>query len=466
MAAESPHGVEAGSARPSGAGTASLQELIDGARIQPLQWRVVALCALVTLVEGIDLQLIPLLAPQITSSWELGSFALGLLFAASASGLILGGLGAGWLADRIGRRGSLLATMALMTAATLATAMVDTYPHLVICRFLAGVAFGGVIPAAVSLVSEFLPARTRPSIVALVILGQALGALLAALLMKLPSVSSQSWQSLLLLAGLACAGVTLVASLLPESPRYLALKDPRGPRLVAVLRGLRVPSGTAVYEPDPPVAGLRLFELFAHGRARGTALLWLTFIGVGWPLSFFTNWLTKIYTEAGHPAATGVDAMALYSGGAIVGGLLLPLLSRRWHHDKVLMGCLLAAAAVTAVLGAALDGAHTLHMTVSFLCGVFVSGVFFMLYPPAVRFYPTDIRSSGIGAAVAFGRIGNTLSPLLAGAMLGAGLAPDVVFLTMAAPLLMSCTAMFLFHRLTVSRADEQATPVASPAAG
>ncbi len=436
----------------------SLQDLIDRGRIHPIQVRVIALCAMVTLVEGIDLQLIPLLAPSITVSWELGSVALGLMFGASAFGLIFGGLGAGWLADRIGRRGSLLATMTLMTAATLATALVNSYPQLLLCRLAAGIAFGGVIPAAVSLVSEFLPARTRPSVVALVILGQAVGALLAALVMKFPSVAAMRWQLLLLFAALACAAVTLLASLLPESPRYLGLKEPGGRRLAAVLRGLGVAPGTAVHEADPPVKGFRLFELFAPSRAWGTALLWTAFIGIGWPLSFFTNWLTKIYTEAGHAAAVGVDAMALYSGGAILGGLVLPLFSRRWHHDKVLITAVLVAAVLTIALGMALDGGRRWHMALSLLCGVFVSGVFFLLYPLAVRYYPTDIRSTGIGSAVAFGRVGNTLSPMVAGWMLGAGLSPQSVFWAMAAPLLVSAGALYLFHLLTVARPAREAT--------
>jgi len=444
---------------------ASLQGLIDQGRVHPVQIRVLALCALVTLVEGIDLTLIPLLAPSIADSWSLQPAALGIIFSTGAFGLIFGGLGVGWLADRIGRRGALLAAMMLMTAATVVTAWVTTVPQLLACRLLAGVAFGGVIPAAVALVSEFLPERTRASVVALVILGQALGALIAALLLKLPFAADRPWQTLVLYAGLACATVTLlILVLLPESPRYLALRDPRGSRLAAVLKALRLDPATTVQEPDPPVTGFRLLELFAPGRAWGTVLLWATFIGVGWPLSFFTNWLTRIYTEAGHAAATGVDAMAFYSGGAIVGGLLLPLLSRRWHHDKVLMACLIVAAAVTVSLGLVLQAATAVHMSLSFLCGVFVSGVFFLLYPPAVRYYPTDIRSSGIGAAVAFGRIGNTLSPMVAGAMLGAGLAPAVVFWTMAAPLLLSCSALFLFHRLTVVRAQRAAAPDAAAA--
>jgi AAHS family 4-hydroxybenzoate transporter-like MFS transporter len=157
----------------------SLQTLVDRGRIRPIQLRVLALCALVTLVEGIDLTLIPLLAPSIAASWSLRPEELGVIFSTGSFGLIFGGLGVGWLADRIGRRGGLLAAMVLMTVSTLAAAWAASVGQLLVLRLAAGVAFGGVIPAAVSLVSEFLPERVRASAVALVILGQALGAPLA-----------------------------------------------------------------------------------------------------------------------------------------------------------------------------------------------------------------------------------------------------------------------------------------------
>src|SRR5262245_20707184 len=173
----------------------SLQDQIDRGGLHAVQVAWVALCALVTLIEGIDLTLIPLLAPAIAESWSLEPAALGIIFSTEAFGLIFGGLGIGWLADRIGRRGALLAAMLLMTAATLLTAWVTSVPQLLACRLLAGVAFGGVIPAAVALVSEFTPQRTRPSVVALVILGQAAGALLAARLLRLPFTQGKEWQT-------------------------------------------------------------------------------------------------------------------------------------------------------------------------------------------------------------------------------------------------------------------------------
>ena len=64
------------------------------------QVRVVALCALVTLIEGIDLTLIPLLAPKITQAWSVSAAEFGIILSSGPIGLIMGGVGVGFLADR------------------------------------------------------------------------------------------------------------------------------------------------------------------------------------------------------------------------------------------------------------------------------------------------------------------------------------------------------------------------------
>ena len=386
----------------------------------------VALCALVTLIEGIDLTLIPLLAPKITQAWSVPAATFGIILSSGPIGLIAGGLGVGYLADRIGRRNALIAAMLLMTVATLATMFARNVPELLICRLVTGISFGGVIPVAVALVSESLPPRVRASVVAFVFLGQAGGGLLAALLVKLP-LAAGPWQTPVLYVGGGCAVVTvLVMALLPESPRYLSLTGPRN----------------------------RLRDLFTDGRAIGTSLLWATFIGVCFAVSFFTNWLTLIFTHAGKPSEVGVNAIAVYSAGAMFGGLVLPLFTRRWHTNNVLLASIVGAVVSCVVLGLVLPLSNTVNLVVATLCGVFVSGAFFMLFPPAARFYPTHIRSTGIGAAVAFGRIGNMLSPAAAGFMLGAGIAPATVFYAVAVPMALSCVALVAFHRLTTESAD------------
>lgn len=389
--------------------------------ISAAQVRVVALCALVTLIEGIDLTLIPLLAPRISEAWSVSAATFGVILSSGPIGLIVGGVGVGYIADRIGRRNALIAAMMLMTLATLATTWADDVMELLVCRLVTGVSFGGVIPVAVALVSESLPARVRASVVAFVFLGQAGGGLLAALLLKLPVMQGE-WQVPVYYTAAGCAVVTvLLMATLPESPRYLSLRGPRN----------------------------RLRDLFAPGRAAGTLALWATFIGVCATVSFFTNWLTLILTHAGKPAEVGVTAIAVYSAGAMAGGLILPVFTRWWRTNRVLLVAIIAAVLSCVGLGLSLPFGVTVILIVSTVCGVFVSGAFFMLYPPAARFYPTHIRSTGIGAAVAFGRIGNMISPAAAGFMLGAGATPAMVLYAMALPMAFSCLALLAFDHLT-----------------
>jgi len=392
--------------------------------ISAAQMRVVALCALVTLIEGIDLTLIPLLGPRITQAWQIPASAFGIILSSGPIGLILGGVGVGYLADRIGRRNALIAAMVLMTVATLATMLAKTVPQMLICRLVTGISFGGVIPVAVALVSESAAARVRASGVAFVFLGQAGGGLLAALLVKIPGLSDGPWQTPVLYVGGGCAVVTLLLiATLPESPRYLKLRERKN----------------------------RLRDLFSDGRAVGTSLLWVTFIGVCFAVSFFTNWLTSIITHAGKPTEVGVNAIAVYSAGAMLGGLVLPLFTRLWRTNMVLLGSIILAVVSCVGMGMSLASSETVILIVATISGVFVSGAFFMLYPPAARFYPTHIRSTGIGAAVAFGRIGNMLSPAAAGFMLQAGVSPATVFYVVAAPMVLSCVALVGFDRFTAT---------------
>jgi MFS family permease len=314
-------------------------------------------------------------------------------------------------------------------------------------RVLAGIGFGGVVPAAAALVSEFLPTRTRASVVAFVILGQAVGGLLASLAMQSP-LGTLGWQSLIFWMALGCAGVTaLLVAALSESPRYLLLRHPGSPRLDRTLARLRL-TATPAPEADPRGTGPgSLRALFSERRATGTLLLWAVFIGVCAVVSFFTSWLPLIFTYAGKSPVEAARVASAYWAGGIVSGLGLPLLALRWNVNLVLIGAILAAAVATVAQGMVIGGAMDANMAVAFVCGMFVSGSFYLLYPPAVRFYPTEIRSTGVGAAVAFGRIGNVLSPLVASLLLELKVSPQMVFVAMALPLALSLGAMALFHR-------------------
>ncbi len=197
---------------------------IDSGRIGARQILTVVLCVLVTLIEGTDLTLLPVLASRFRDTWSVSQETWGSILTCGVVGTIAGGLLMGWLGDRFGRRNSLITAMLVMTGVTFATTYCTTVQQLMVARFIGGISFGGVIPAAVALVAEALPARVRGNVVAFVFLGQAGGGVLAPRLVKMPMMAGP-WQTPVLWVAIGCAAVTLlVIFLLPESPRYTEAK--------------------------------------------------------------------------------------------------------------------------------------------------------------------------------------------------------------------------------------------------
>lgn len=389
---------------------------------------------LVTLVEGTDLTLLPVLFPRFQDQWSMTQGTWGSILFYGVLGTIVGGVLMGWLGDRLGRRKSLIIAMLLMTAVTCATTFCTTVPQLMVARFIGGISFGGVIPAAVALVAEALPSRVRGNVVAFVFLGQAGGGVVAPALVKMELMAGP-WQTPVMWVAGGCAVVTaLVALLLPESRRYVEtqMAQASGP-------------GRRWWE--------QFVELFTEGRATGTVLLWVTFAGICFAVSFFTNSLTATYAAAGK-RDVGIDATQIYSLGAVAGGIVLPLIARRWRGTMVLLAAIVGAIASCILIALALPLSAATNLAAAFMCGAFVSGAFFLLYPPAVQFYPTHIRATGLGAAIGFGRFfGNLQSPKVAGYMLGSGgYAASSVFYVMAAPMLVSCLTLIIFDRASRAR--------------
>jgi MFS transporter, AAHS family, 4-hydroxybenzoate transporter len=343
----------------------------------------------------------------------------------------------------------------MMTLPTVATAYVTNVPQLLVVRLLTGIGFGGVVPATAAMVSEFLPTRIRANMLAFVILFQAGGGLVASLLMQ-TWIGTLGWQTVALWMGAICAASTvLLFATLPESPRYLLLRHPGSAKLADMLARLRLAEIPAPEADEKGTGRGSLTALFAKDRALGTVLLWGVFIGVCAVVSFCTTMMTLLLTSAGWSTAEAARVSSFYWAGGILSGIALPLFALRWHVNTVLMGTILMAVIFTAGVGLTMAGDASLNLAVAFACGTFVNGSFYLLYPPIVRFYPTEIRSSGVGAAVAFGRFGNVLSPLAGAGLLELGVAPGMVFVVMATPMLLSVAALAAFHARSGEAAAE-----------
>jgi AAHS family 3-hydroxyphenylpropionic acid transporter len=175
--------------------------------------------------------------------------------------------------------------------------------------------------------------------------------------------------------------------------------------------------------------------LFGEGRAKQTGVLWLCFLTALITQYILLSWLPTLLVSKGLAKPDAALAQMTYNlgsvPGAIIAGMLIDNAARRQASILGVFGAGIAAL----ILLAAAPAQMPLSLLVAALVGLTVSGSQAIMYGLAPGVYPTYVRGTGVGFALAIGRIGSATGPLLAGAMLGSGLGPTQVLEVMA-PLL------------------------------
>lgn len=348
-------------------------------------------CLLAAMIEGFDIQSMGVAAPRMLPALGLTPGQAGWAFSASLVGLMAGASFGGAVADRIGRRPVLVASVAAFGLFSLATALAGGFEALLAVRFLTGLGLGGAMPMLIALASERASPARKATMVALIAGGMPLGGALAGLVARTP-MALEDWRTIFLVGGLA-------------------------PLIVAPLLQVVLPVG----RPDrtahaPGDAGRALFGL---GRRAATACLWVSYALVALTLHLLLNWLPTLLVARGLPPASASGAAALFNLGGAAGGLAFGLavdrLGPRW---PLLAGFAGLAATLVALAGAA-DGGTIAGL--AFAAGFLLMGGQFTLYGLGPLYYPAAVRGTGVGAAIAASRVGSIFGPLAAASLIGGG---------------------------------------------
>ncbi|MEO9599506.1 MFS transporter [Parasphingorhabdus sp.] len=410
---------------------------IDALPLGRFQIRVVALCFLIALLEGYDTQVIAFVAPAIADEWGVERAALGPAFSSSLLGLMVGAIVLGACGDRFGRKTITIASFAAVGFFTLLTARATDMNELMLYRFLTGIGLGGTIPNAIALVSEYSPKRLRSTIVAVISAGFPLGAALGGIAAS-PLISNMGWRSAFILGGALPLMLTIVLILfLPESIRLLA---DRRTNLIKVGRLLaRIDPTHDIDEKDEfitaeaPMQHGSIRSLFLDQRAIGTLLLWLLFALNLMMLYLMLNWLPTILSDMGFSLQSAIYAAALFNVGGILAGIALGRSIDTVNPYRSIGIMYLLAAVCTPLL--AWSGSMVAAVFVlSALAGAAILGPQLAINALAANFYPTSIRSAGVGAALSAGRLGAIVGPIAGGLVLSLGWAPSHAFYFLAIP--------------------------------
>lgn len=442
--------------------TVDVQDVINSHPLSRFQVSVVTLCFLVVAIDGFDTAAIGFIAPALKAGWGVTPAQLAPLFGAGLFGLMLGAFLFGPLADRIGRRSVLVLTTLGFGAASLASATAGSVEELTIWRFVTGLGLGGAMPSAITLTAEYCPERRRSSLVTLMFCGFTIGSAVAGLAAS-QIVAAAGWQGLLVLGGvLPIALVPVLWLALPESARYLTLREGNADRIAAVLRRIAPAadfSGVA-FARAGKAKGLPVVQLFAEGRGAGTVFLWLTFFMSLLVFYLLSSWLPLLITGAGWTLGQASLMAALLATGGTIGAVAIGRLMDRFEPHRVLAACYLAAAAFILLLGAAADTPWLLMLGI-FGAGFGVAGSQVGINALAAASYPTASRATGVSWANAVGRSGSILGSMTGGVLLSLGWDLATVFSVAAVPAVIAAGGMLAKGRLRRSAAGHAAAGAA-----
>jgi AAHS family 4-hydroxybenzoate transporter-like MFS transporter len=421
-----------------------VREFIDEQPFSGYQFLIASLCAMVVFIDGFDAQVMGPVGPSLMAQLHIARSAFGSVISSGTLGMMVGALIFGPIADRVGRKPVLVACALTFGVGSLLTATATSVTQLMAFRVFTGFGMGGAMPNAIALTSEYMPRRSRNTAVMTMFCGFSLGSAFAGWTVA-ALIRNYGWQSIFLVGGsIPIVVALLLIGLLPESIRFLVVRGGQKKRIARYL--LRISPTTVM--PDEVVSGAdehsgRTFsvaELFADGRSVVTLMLWVTFFMNLLNLWFLNNWLPTIMNDAGIRVETASLITSLFQIGGIVGALALAGALGRRLSFGVLAATYLAATIFIFLIGNAGASIPMLVMTV-FAAGMGVIGGQTVSNALTADYYPTAIRSTGIGWALGIGRVGSILGPIVGGYLLTYGGNARRVFWAAAAPALIATFA-------------------------
>ena len=419
-------------------------EEVENAPLSSRHWRMVVVLGLITLFDSYDLFVAGSTIPFAIRSWHLKPSEAGLMVSVGLFGFLIGALAGGPLADKVGRKPTLIVALFASSLFSMATAaLARDYASYLILRLITGLAMGMLLPVAVTLINEIAPRRTDSVLVGCITIGWSSGGILAALAGTLGQ--QYGWASMYWVGGAGVPMALLAWPLLMESPRFLTIRD-RQSEARAVMTAL-VP-GTVygqdvrfVTDEDPHRRG-SIRRLLEPRFRRGTVIVWICACLSLFMIFGLSSWLPQVLTLRGESFGSSFGFVALLQFMAVLGGVGGGWLADRVGSQKMLITSWIVGGA--AIMGLALFNIHWANFILISLTGFFILGAQPVLNNFTATLYSTEIRTTGVGAQLGIGRLGGILGPYFVGWLqqLSGGTAPMFMAMAVAAVLCAATLAM------------------------
>jgi AAHS family benzoate transporter-like MFS transporter len=380
---------------------------------------VVGLCWLAVLFDGLDMFIYGSVLPHMLETKALGITPgqAGDLGSYATFGMLVGALTAGTVADRIGRKKLMVSCVTLFSLASGLCAVSGSVAVFGLGRTLAGVGLGGLLPTAISMVSDYAPRGRTALTIGMLMTAHHAGGILSAYVAKW-LVEPAGWRAAFWICVVPLLFAPVLAKMLPESLSFLVAKGRADEaRALAARHDVEMPAAKTGRQGAD--RWTNLVNLFRGGEWVQTLLYWLASFGGLLLVYGVATWLPTLMRSEGYNLGSALTFVVLFNLGGIVGMLIAGRASDRFGAPRISAIWFALTAAGVFLLSVRMPLGVT--FLVVFLTGVFLNSAQTMIYATvSIRSTP-DNRATAVGWTSGMGRFGAVFGPWLGGQLLAAG---------------------------------------------
>lgn len=421
------------------------KSIIDHGAMSAWQWAIIAVTVGLNALDGFDVLSISFASPGIASDWQLDKATLGWLLSMELLGMAIGSVTLGGVADKAGRRPTILGCLVAMTAGMYGASQADGLTTLLSWRLLTGLGIGGMLAAINAAAAEFSNMRWRNLALALMVIGYPVGGVLGGLAVQ-QLLETGTWRDVFEFGAIATAAfIPIVWLIVPES---VALLDrTRKPRAIEkinrTLARFALPQARAlsiVSETEPKRS---IVDIFRPAMIATTLLITFAYFAHITSFYFILKWVPKIVVDMGFEANLAAGVLTWANVGGATGGAIFGLTATRIGLRKLTIFTLFISSGMIMWFGRGAGDIVTLSAIVA-IAGLFTNSAVVGLYSLFAKVFPTHVRATGTGFAIGVGRGGSALAPILAGYLFQAGFGLQSVAIVMGTGSLLAAAALLM----------------------
>jgi benzoate transport len=426
--------------------TTDPRDIIANAPMSRLQVAVVGITIALNALDGFDVLSISFASPGIAREWGINPAALGIVLSMELIGMAIGSVFLGGVADKIGRRPTMLGCLLVMAVGMMMATTVRGLVDLSIWRVVTGLGIGGMLASINAVAAEFSNTRRRALGVSLMSIGYPVGAVLGGLVVAQLLRVNSDWRPIFYFgAAVTALLIPVVYFVVPESVHWLARKQPAGAldRINQALRRMGHATVHALPELTASARSRSIAEIFQPGLVAITTIVTLAYFFHITTFYFIVKWIPKIVVDMGFAQSSAAGVLVWTNVGGATGGAVFGLLTLRFGLKPLTITLLVLSTVMVTLFGrtpADLDRLALICAMAGFCTNAGIVG----LYAIIAQVFPTQVRAFGTGFTVGVGRGGSVLAPILAGFLFNAGYALPVVALTMASGSLLAAAVLIL----------------------